>query len=135
MLYQLLLFAQDTAAEAAKQGTQKGTAPPPGGMDNTWIMLMPIIVIGFLYFIFMSRSSKKQDQERKSLIDSLKKNDKVLTVSGIIGSIVSVSETEDEVVVKLDDNVRVRMIKASISRNLTQEEAAKAPKDGAEVKK
>jgi preprotein translocase subunit YajC len=134
MLYQLLLFAQDTAAEAAKQGTQKGTPPAPG-MDNTWIMLMPIIVIGFLYFIFMSRSSKKQDQERKNLVDSLKKNDKVLTVSGIIGNIVSVSETEDEVVVKLDDNVRVRMIKASISRNLTQEEAAKTPKDGAEVKK
>jgi hypothetical protein len=42
---------------------------------------------------------------------------------------VSVSETEDEVVVKLDDHLRVRMTKASIIRNLSAEKRVKEQKE------
>ena len=47
------------------------------------------------------------------------------TVSGH-GQVISVSDQGDEVVVKVDDNVRLRMVKSSIARNLTKEEALAA---------
>ena len=58
----------------------------------------------------------------------LKKNDKVLTSSGIYGTVTAISEKEDEITVKVDDNVRLRMTKESIARNLSNEEAARAAK-------
>ena len=63
------------------------------------------------------------------LATALKKNDKVLTTAGIIGTVVSISEKEDEVTVRVDENCRLKMLKSSISRNLTQEEAAKKPEE------
>jgi preprotein translocase subunit YajC len=71
---------------------------------------------------------RKQDQERAALLTSTKKNDKIITHSGIYGTVVSVSEKEDEIVVRVDDNVRLKMVKNSILRNLTNEEAAKEAK-------
>lgn len=77
----------------------------------------------------MIRPQRRQEQTQKTLISGLKKNDKVQTIGGILGTIVSVNEKEDEVVLKIDDNTRLRVIKSSIARNLSNEEAAKQPKD------
>ena len=63
------------------------------------------------------------------MLANLKKNDKVVTAGGIYGTVVSVAEKEDEVVVKVDENVRLRVTKGSITRNLTNEEAARAAKE------
>jgi preprotein translocase subunit YajC len=93
----------------------------------------PIFLIVGLFFLFwllvLRPMSRRQQQERDALVSNLKKNDKVITTAGIIGTVISVAEKEDEVVVKVDDNCRLRMIKGSIARNLTNEEAAKAAKE------
>jgi preprotein translocase subunit YajC len=65
----------------------------------------------------------------------LKKNDRVLTTAGIYGTIVAISEKEDELTVRVDDNVRIKMVKASIARNLSHEEAVKAEKAAKDGKK
>jgi preprotein translocase subunit YajC len=87
-----------------------------------------------LFYFFILRPMRRQDRERAALLGSLKKNDDVITSSGIYGTVVAVSEKEDEVTVKVADNVRLRMTKGSIARNLSNEAAAKAQtaaKDGA----
>ena len=55
----------------------------------------------------------------------MKKNDEVLTASGIIGIIAMVKD--DEVVLKVDEssNVRLRVLKSSIVRVLNPKEPAK----------
>jgi preprotein translocase subunit YajC len=120
MFTNLVLFAQ----------TNSGNTPPP--QDTFWQQIWtfaPFLLILPLFYFLMLRPMRKQEHDRKTLADNLKKNDKVLTASGILGTVVSVSETEDEVTVKVDDNTRVKMIKSSIIKNLTQEEAAKAQKE------
>jgi preprotein translocase subunit YajC len=111
MFHTLVLLAEDPKPSA------------PFGFD----MLLPVGILVLLYFIVL-RPMRRQDQERNSLAKSLKKNDDVLTTSGIYGTIVNVSEKEDEVTVKVADNVRLRMLKSSIARNLTNEEALKNQK-------
>ncbi len=118
MLNTLLLFAGDEANKTNQEG-----APA------FWpFLVLPIIMI--VYFILMRRGSS-QDRERQTLIGSLKKNDEVITTAGIYGKVISVSDDKDEVVVRVDDNVKLRMAKSSILRNLSGEEAAKAAKDQA----
>jgi preprotein translocase subunit YajC len=112
MQFLTLLIAE---GEGAAQG-QGGGAP----LWSSFIWFLPILFI--LYFV-MIRPQRRQEQTQKALIAGLKKNDKVQTIGGIIGTVVSVAEKEDEVVIRVDDNSRLRMIKSSIARNLRQKTA------------
>ena len=100
----------------------EGPAPQPGA--PLWSAIIPFVGIMLLYFLIMR--PRRPDNERQALLAGLKKNDKILTTAGIYGTIVAVAEKEDEVTVRVDDNVRLKMVKASIARNLTNEEALKA---------
>jgi preprotein translocase subunit YajC len=91
-----------------------------------WFPLLLPAGIVFIGYFLLWRPMRRQESDRQALLTSLKKNDKVITSAGIYGTVVSVAEKEDEVVVRVDDNVKLKMIKASIARNLTNEEAWKA---------
>jgi preprotein translocase subunit YajC len=99
-----------------------------GGFLEQGSFLPFLIMIGVLFYFLLLRPMRKQEQERQSLLSNLKKNDDVLTIGGIYGTVVAVSDKDDEVTVKVADNVRLRMTKSSIARNLTNEEAAKTAK-------
>jgi preprotein translocase subunit YajC len=92
-------------------------------------MLIPLLIMGvFLYFMAI-RPMKKQEKERKLLIQALKKNDRVLTTGGIIGVIANVRDKDDEILLKVDENsnVRLRVARSSIVRVLSDKEPAKEP--------
>jgi preprotein translocase subunit YajC len=122
MLHWLVLLAE----EGAKQAEQ-----PQAGLGQ--YMPLFLMLLALFYFLIL-RPQRKQEQERQALMSGLKKNDEVLTIGGIYGTVVAVSETEDKVTLKLDDNVRVKVTKASIQRNLSNEEAARAQKDAGKTK-
>jgi preprotein translocase subunit YajC len=114
------------------QGGGGGTAGP---FDPSILVLL--VGVPFLMYFLLIRPQRKMERERLALLSSLKKNDKILTNSGMYGTVVEVSDKEDEVTIKIADNVRVKMIKSSIARNLSNEEeaakAAKAKKEGGEA--
>jgi preprotein translocase subunit YajC len=93
-----------------------------------------MIGLFFLFYMFVLRPmSRRQQQERDQMMSTLSKNDKVLTNAGIYGTVVNISDKEDEITVKVDDNVRLKMIKGAIARNITREEALKAMKEAAKA--
>ena len=116
MFNQLMLVLADNTPPAGQQ--------PQGGLfDNPIMFLLPVGIVLF-YFLFL-RPMRRQEQEKQAMLTNIKKNDKIITTAGIYATVVSVAEKEDEIVVKVDDNVRLKMVKSSILRNLTNEEAAK----------
>lgn len=120
------MVSQSYALLAVDEGAPKAPTnpPPPAFLDP--LILFPGIAL--LFYFLILRPGRRQELERRAFLTNLKKNDKVLTAAGIYGTVVAIAEKEDEVTVRLDDNVRVKMTKASIARNLTNEEAAKAAK-------
>ena len=118
MLHALIVLADDA-------DKQQGMSP---------IGFLPFILIAVLFYLLLIRPMKKQERERQEMASNLKKNDEVLTGAGIYGTVVDVSETDDKITVKVADNVRVKMTRASIVRNLTNEEAAKQAKAAKEAK-
>ena len=99
---------------------------PPQG-DPGQALMFPIMLMGlfFLFWLFLIRPAQRQQREREAaLLASLEKNDRVLTSGGIYGTIVNVTD-QDEVTVKVDDNVKLKMTKTSVVRNLTKEEKAR----------
>jgi preprotein translocase subunit YajC len=105
----------------------EGEAPRPMG-ESAFGYLLPLGLL-FLFYFVLWRPMRKQEQERKLLLNSLKKNDEIITTSGIYGTVVDVSDTEDKMTVKVADNVKIRVLKSGVARNLTNEKAAKEAKD------
>jgi preprotein translocase subunit YajC len=97
--------------------------PPPQNQTPSWFLMM--LPAGFILIYLLIMRPRRGD-ERQALLTSLKKNDKIITTAGIYGTVVAVAEKEDEVTVRVDDNVKLKMLKASIARNLTNEETLKA---------
>lgn len=96
---------------------------------------LPLIIIAFVFYLLLIRPMRRQEQERQAMAGNLKKNDEVLTSGGIYGTIVDVSDTDDKITVKVADNVRMKMTRSSVIRNLSNEEAAKQSKTAKEEKK
>jgi preprotein translocase subunit YajC len=114
-------------------------ADPPQTDAPSWAPIVPLLIMGVLFIFIMGRSKRSEQSQRNQLLANLKKNDKVLTSGGIIGMVALINDKEDEVTLKVDEssNVRIRVLKSSIIKNYTSDEAAreqaakdKAAKDG-----
>jgi preprotein translocase subunit YajC len=95
--------------------------------SNPFGLLFPLLIMGvFLYFLAI-RPMRKQEKERKGLLETLKKNDRVVTSGGIIGVIANIRDKDDEVTLKVDENsnVRLRVTRSSIVRVLSDKDAVK----------
>jgi preprotein translocase subunit YajC len=102
-------------------------ADQPQG-DPGQALMFPIMLMGLflLFWLFLIRPAQRQQREKEAaLLANLEKNDRILTSGGIYGTIVNVVGDQDEITVKVDDNVKLKMTKASVIRNLTKEEKAR----------
>ena len=76
--------------------------------------LLPLaLILGIFYFILI-KPQQKQQQEFKKMIERLQKNDQIVTMGGIHGTIVNVKEKT--FVVRIDDNTRVEIDKSAVAR-------------------
>lgn len=85
-----------------------------GSSLSMWIMLALIFLV---MWFFMIRPQRKQQKELEAMRNSLKKGDKVITAGGIYGIVAEVDERT--VLMKVDDNVKIRVDKTSIQKDMT----------------
>ena len=102
MPHALILVADDTPKEPQQ---------PSGGLFS----FLPLILIAVVAYLLLIRPLKRQENERLAMAKNIKKNDEVLTSAGIYGTVVDISETDDKITVRVADNVRLKMTKASIA--------------------
>ncbi len=73
--------------------------------SNALVQLFPmLLIIGVMYFLLL-RPQQKQQRETAQMQSKLKKNDEVVTVGGLHGTIVNVKDSV--VTLRVDDNVRM----------------------------
>ncbi|MDR0704985.1 MAG: preprotein translocase subunit YajC [Planctomycetaceae bacterium] len=78
-------------------------APPPGGSGFGMILFfLPFFII--FYWFFMLRPQQRQEERQRKMWNSLEKNDRVLTVGGMIAAVHSVDKEKNEIVLKVDDS-------------------------------
>jgi preprotein translocase subunit YajC len=92
---------------ASPNGAQGG-----GSFLATWGMLIPLFLIMYLLLI---RPQRKRQKEHEKLLSELKKGDRVVTNSGMFGTIFAINEEKDRIVLKLTDEVKVEFLKSSIA--------------------
>ena len=91
-----------------------------GGMTS---ILMIVAMIAVFYFL-MIRPENKRKKEAEQMRSSVKTGDEVITIGGIVGTVVSVKD--DKFVMETSaDQVRIEFAKWAISSNETAAAAAK----------
>lgn len=85
-----------------------------GGMMNM-IFLVAIIIV---FYFFMIRPQVKKQKQEKEFRDSLEKGRKIVTIGGIHGRILEVSDRT--FLVEIDNNVKVRLEKTAVSADATK---------------
>jgi len=108
------------------QAAQQGNANASGGgvFPGSFGRLMFGVLLFFVVFYFvLFRSDRKKRRQNDDMISGLKKNDKVVTIGGIVGTVVSTKE--DEVVVKVDEssNIKMTFVRKAIQRVVTADTA------------
>ena len=91
----------------------------PGLMSN--IILFGSIILIFYFMII--RPQQKRAKERQKLLESVKKGDKVITSSGIYGTIAGLDEKT--LLVQIADNVKVKLDRGSITTIISEPESDK----------
>ena len=102
------------------------TVDPAAGMGSTIIMM--VVMLGVFYFMLI-RPENKRKKEAEQMRSSVRKGDKITTIGGIVGTVVSVKD-EKFVIETGADQVRIELAKWALSTNDTaaaaaQEEAKK----------
>jgi len=77
------------------------------------VQFLPILAIGFVFYLLVIAPANKQRRKTESMLSSLKKGDKVVTSGGIYGTVQGV---EAEVVyLKIADNVKVKLARSAVT--------------------
>ena len=85
-------------------------------------MTLMIGILILVYFI-MIRPERRKRADMVSMLDNLKKNDRIVTIGGIFGTVVNVQKGVEDVSIRVDDNTRIKILRSAISRVLTNEDA------------
>lgn len=101
---------------------QKAPPAPVSGlqqlMSGPWI---PLIMVMVLFYLLMIRPERRKRADLARMLDELTKNDRIVTVGGILGTVVNAQKGVDEVTIKVDENnnTRLRVQRSAIARVLS----------------
>ena len=105
------------AVEGAKDAAENVVnAAKDGG--SPYLQFLPFIAIGLFFYFILLRPQQAEQRRRKELLNTLKKNDKVITTGGMIGTIADISSDGTRVTLKVDDNTRIKFLRSAIQEPL-----------------
>src|ERR671926_84147 len=101
-------------------------AQATGALDQSaLVQFLPLVLIFVVFYFLLIRPQQKKQKEHRSMLDALRRGDRVVTGGGIVGTVSKVVSPE-EVEVDIAQNVRVRVLRSTISSVLAKPDPAAA---------
>ncbi|MEM6327966.1 MAG: preprotein translocase subunit YajC [Bacteroidota bacterium] len=85
-------------------------AAPSGSMLGG--LLFPLLIL-VVFYLFLIRPQQRREKKRRTMIDELKKGDRIITAGGIHGTVVKVEEKS--LLLEVDQNTKLRFDKNAIT--------------------
>ena len=101
------------------EGTGGGGAAAGGGAGGI-LSLVPFLLIFVIFYFLLIRPQQQKQKQQQTLLDAVKKGDKVVTTSGIWGTVTNLGK--DTVTLQVADNTKIKMQRENISRLRTEDE-------------
>ncbi len=96
------MFSFVSNAYAAGGGSQPGMIA----------QVIPLVLIIVVFYFFLILPQQKQRKKHREFIESLKRGDKIITSSGIYGTITKVNERD--LVVEIAEGVNIKLLKDNV---------------------
>lgn len=112
-----ILFAQQA-------GNAAGDAPAAQQAPGLMSMLPGFALIAVFFYFIILRPQRAKEQQFRSLIDSLKDKDRVVTIGGIHGVVTNVDRQAGLVTVRIDEatGAKIRVGTTAIAKVVTDED-------------
>jgi preprotein translocase subunit YajC len=92
-----------------------------GGISGLGGFLIPLVLMfGIMYFLVLL-PQQRQRKKTQEMLGAIKNGDKVMTTSGIYGTINGIDG--DTIILKVADNVKIRIARAAIGQVEVMEDA------------
>jgi len=93
-------------------------AAQPQGGGSLLTMLIPFaLMFAVLYFLII-RPQQKRAKQHNEMLGQLKKGDRVVTSSGMYGTIFAIQDDQNKVVLKITDDIKVEFVKSAIANKV-----------------
>lgn len=87
--------------------------------------LTPLVGLFFLFYFIFILPEKRKKAEEKRMMSALKKNDRIVTIGGIHGTIVSAPPDSKVVTIRIDEssNARIKLNRTAIAAVVVEKES------------
>lgn len=106
----LVIAVQTVRSQAFAQA--QGAAAPQGGLGQSFSFFMPLVLVFGIFYFLIIRPQQKNAKKQQEMLKAIEKGDQVITVGGIHGKVVGV--TEGILTLEIADNVKVKVERSSV---------------------
>ncbi len=87
-----------------------------GGFDQSaLIQFLPLVLIFVVFYFLLIRPQQQKQKQHRGMLEALRRGDRVVTGGGIIGTVNRVTPGSDEIEIDIAQNVRVKVLRSTIS--------------------
>jgi preprotein translocase subunit YajC len=86
---------------------------PQQSAASPLIQLFPLVLIFVIFYFLLIRPQKQKEKEHQKMLAGINKNDEIVTMSGIHGTVVNVKEKT--LILRIDENVKIEIEKSSVA--------------------
>ena len=90
----------------------EGAPADGGGMNGGLINMVMIGAVIVVFYFFMMRPQQKKQKEERQFREGLKKGDKVVTIGGIYGRVISLDD--NTALIEVDSGTKLKIEKAAL---------------------
>ncbi len=119
------MFVSPAYAQAAAAG---------GGSMGALEQFLPLILIFVVFYFLLIRPQQKKMKQHKEMLGQLRRGDRVVTAGGIIGTVTKIV-SDTEVILEIADNVKVRVVRATIQDIVDKTQPVAAAKEEGDAEK
>lgn len=98
---------------------------PPDANISPWVQILPIAAMAAIFYFIILLPARRRQKKVQSFLQGLKVGDRVVTASGIYGTITKLND--QTVQLQVADKVRIDVSRASVGGYQGQPPVADAP--------
>ncbi|MBT5832102.1 MAG: preprotein translocase subunit YajC [Candidatus Latescibacteria bacterium] len=87
-----------------------------GEQPNMLVTMLPFVLMFVVMYFLIIRPQHKKQKDQQTMIDALKKGDKVVTSGGVHGTITGVKDKESILVIQVAKDVQIEVSRGSITK-------------------
>lgn len=94
-------------------------AAAAGAQPSVFMQLVPLLLIFVVFYFLLIRPQQKKAKEHRTMLEALRRGDRIVTGGGMVGKITRV-DGDEHLIVEIAEGVRVRVMRGTVMTVLSK---------------